>query len=221
MMSDNDSSSGPATGTDRLIEMLSKDARGRRRFEKILLRAVTFAVGIAAIVFFVLVQPRPDLELAARTARVLFKFIITVPLAIAMIGLLDRIGRPAAPLGPWPWLLGGIGAMLAVGVGAELALLPPEEWATSLIGTNARYCMLFIPLIAIGPLFCFIVALRQGMPTHPGLAGAAAGIASGAIAAAFYASHCPDDSPLFVATWYTLATCIVAACGYAAGRRFL
>jgi hypothetical protein len=36
-----------------------------------------------------------------------------------------------------------------------------------------------------------------------------------------YAAHCSDDSPLFVATWYTLATALVAAIGALAGARFL
>ena len=36
--------------------------------------------------------------------------------------------------------------------------------------------------------------------------------------AAFYAAHCPDDSPLFVAAWYSLAVALVAAVGAATGR---
>ncbi|WP_246191351.1 NrsF family protein [Aureimonas leprariae] len=221
MNAENDGSPRPAMGTDRLIEILAKDAGVRTRFGGTILKAAAFGVIAAAAFYLAMLHPRPDLETVVRTTRVLFKFIVTVPLAVATIGLLDRIGRPAAPLGIWPWLLGGVGAVLAVGVGIELAMLPPAEWATRLVGTNARYCLLFIPLIAIGPLVCFIAALRQGMPTRPGLAGAAAGVASAAIAAALYATHCPDDSPLFVATWYTLATGIVATCGYFAGRRFL
>jgi len=45
-----------------------------------------------------------------------------------------------------------------------------------------------------------------------------AGLFSGAVAAAIYAAHCPDDSPLFVALWYSLAIAIVAAAGGIAGR---
>ena len=37
--------------------------------------------------------------------------------------------------------------------------------------------------------------------------------------ATLYASHCTDDSPLFVATWYTIATALVAAVGALAGSR--
>jgi hypothetical protein len=81
--------------------------------------------------------------------------------------------------------------------------------------------MMFIPVLALAPLTAFMIALRNGAPDNPGLSGAVAGLASGAIAAAIYAWHCTDDSPLFVATWYTLAIAIVTAVGYFAGRRLL
>jgi hypothetical protein len=48
-----------------------------------------------------------------------------------------------------------------------------------------------------------------------------AGLVAAGIAATFYAAHCPDDSPFFVATWYTLATGIVVLIGTLAGRRWL
>ena len=53
------------------------------------------------------------------------------------------------------------------------------------------------------------------------MTGALAGAASAGVAALLYASHCPDDSPLFVATWYPLATLICVAVGALAGRWFL
>jgi hypothetical protein len=36
-----------------------------------------------------------------------------------------------------------------------------------------------------------------------------------------YASHCTDDSPLFVATWYTIATALMATIGALVGSRVL
>ena len=83
------------------------------------------------------------------------------------------------------------------------------------------FCMRMIPLLAAPMLAALIVALRAGAPLHPALTGALAGAASAGVAALLYASHCPDDSPLFVATWYPLATLICAAAGALAGRRFL
>jgi hypothetical protein len=83
------------------------------------------------------------------------------------------------------------------------------------------FCMRMIPLLAAPMLAALIVALRAGAPMHPALTGALAGAATAGIAALLYASHCPDDSPLFVATWYPLATLICAAVGALAGWRFL
>ena len=42
-----------------------------------------------------------------------------------------------------------------------------------------------------------------------------------ACGATLYAFHCFDDSPLFVATWYSLAAIPVVAVGALAGYRFL
>jgi hypothetical protein len=88
-------------------------------------------------------------------------------------------------------------------------------------GTNAIFCLKSIPFLAAAPLVAVLLALRQGAPEHPALAGAAAGLFAGAIGAACYATHCPDDSPVFVAAWYTLGIGIVAAIGAAAGSRLL
>jgi hypothetical protein len=81
--------------------------------------------------------------------------------------------------------------------------------------------MTIIPMLAIGPLGVFILALRNGAPFSPGLSGAVAGLAAGSIATTFYAMNCFDDSPLFVVTWYPLALGGVVLAGNLAGRRFL
>jgi len=216
-----DEKSESMMSTNRLIELLAQDATVRTRFGSFLLKATVGAIMLAAAAFLSTLPPRQDLDLVYNTVRFLFKFAVTLPLAIAVIGLLDRIARPGAPLGPWPWLLGLPIAVLATGVLFELALFPASEWPTRLVGQNAIYCLLFIPLIAMGPLACFIVTLRRGAPSNRGLAGATAGVAASAVAAILYAFHCPDDSPLFVATWYTVATGIVGTVGYTAGLRFL
>jgi hypothetical protein len=78
---------------------------------------------------------------------------------------------------------------------------------------------MMVPLLAILPLAASIYSLRRAAPAHPAQAGAVAGLASGALAAAIYALHCTDDSPLFVGVWYTLAVLIVSAVGALAASR--
>ena len=51
--------------------------------------------------------------------------------------------------------------------------------------------------------------------------GAIAGLVSAGLAATLYAAHCSDDSPLFVVTWYTIATALVTAVGALVGSKVL
>jgi hypothetical protein len=88
---------------------------------------------------------------------------------------------------------------------------------TRLVGSNSRVCLTAIPLMSLPLLAAALIGLRHGAPTRPALAGAIAGLLSAGLAATLYASHCTDDSPLFVATWYTLATALVTAIGALAG----
>ena len=71
------------------------------------------------------------------------------------------------------------------------------------------------------PLGALLIALRAGAPQSPAMAGAVAGLLAGALSAALYATHCPDDSPLFVALWYTLAVGLVTLTGALLGHRVL
>src|SRR6267378_973128 len=73
-----------------------------------------------------------------------------------------------------------------------------------------------LPLLAAA-----LIGLRHGAPTRPAVTGAIAGLLSAGLAATLYASHCTDDSPLFVAAWYTIATALVTAIGALAGSRVL
>jgi len=63
-----------------------------------------------------------------------------------------------------------------------------------------------------------LIVLRAGAVTAPGWAGLASGLAAAALAAAIYAVHCNEDSPLFVAAWYGLAVMLVGGLGAILGR---
>ena len=82
-------------------------------------------------------------------------------------------------------------------------------------------CLTAIPLLAMAPLVAALSMMRSGAPASPALAGAAAGLLAAAAGATLYAFHCFDDSPLFVMTWYVLATIPVVVLGAIAGHRLL
>jgi hypothetical protein len=81
--------------------------------------------------------------------------------------------------------------------------------------------MTAVPLMSLPLLAASLIGLRHGAPARPAVAGAMAGLLSAGLAATLYASHCTDDSPLFVATWYSISTALVTALGALIGSRVL
>ncbi|TSD89382.1 DUF1109 family protein [Mycobacterium sp. KBS0706] len=207
--------------TDDLITALAQDAPIRWPLGRAVAAAMAGGAVVAGVIFFAGIGVRPDVMQAVETVRYLFKFIVTLALAVTATGLILHLARPGVPLGAWRWALLAAPVLLAVSVALEMMAMPMSTWGTRWIGTNAPWCLTLIPLMALGPLALMLLALRQGAPRRPGLAGAVAGLVASGIAATFYAAHCPDDSPFFVATWYTLATGIVVLIGTLAGRRWL
>jgi hypothetical protein len=205
--------------TERLIKTLSLDARRSAPMARAWTIALAAAVAAAAAIFFTLIGPRSDIASAAETWRFLFKFVVTLALFGTGLFAIAALARPGATSRQRLAALLLAPALLVFAVAVELAVLPAGQIGPRLVGNNALLCLTFIPLIGIGPLAAFLLALRHGAPDAPGLAGAVAGLAAGGLAATFYAAHCTDDSPLFVATWYPLAVLLLAAAGAAAARR--
>jgi len=207
--------------TEQLINAMVNDAEPRRSFLRSFLYAIALGIAVDGLIFFTAVGPRPDIAAAAETWRFLFKFVVTLSLAVPATMLAYRLAAPAM----WSRCrLGMLAVPLCLLIAAallELDLVPRSLWMVRLIGSNSVNCMTIIPLLALAPLACFLILLRDGAPRDPGLTGAIAGLAASAIAATFYALNCFDDSPLFVITWYPLAAAIVVVGGYFCGRRFL
>lgn len=206
--------------TNELISVLAADTRPPAApISSIWWTAAGIAISLAAVAFFAMLGPRSDIATAAETPRFLFKFVVTITLAASAFGCACALSRPgknwrkAIPyLAPAP-------ALLAIAFIVELFLLPSDTWSDKLVGRNSAVCLTYITLIGIGPLVIFLRALRHGAPTSPALAGAVAGLLAGGIAATFYAAQCTDDSPLFVATWYTIAIAGLAILGAVCASR--
>lgn len=207
--------------TNELIDVLAADTRPpAAALSTVWAAAAGTAIALAAAAFFAMLGPRSDLAAAAETSRFLFKFVFTITLAASAFGCARTLSRPGENWRKAIPYLASAPALLAIAVIVELYLLPSDTWPATLVGTNNVVCLTYITLIGIGPLAIFLRALRHGAPTRPALAGAVAGLLAGAIAATFYAAQCTDDSPLFVATWYTIALAGLAILGAAGASHF-
>ncbi|MDX3926336.1 MAG: NrsF family protein [Shinella sp.] len=207
--------------TDDLITLMTQDAPVGMRYGRALAIALGAGIVVSALLLVATVGLRHNMASVFETARVLFKIAVTLVFAALATRLAMRIGRPGAETRLPARLLTVPVVMISAAVILELFALPADTWRANLVGRNALFCLFFVPVLSLAPLTGLFWALKKGAPQNPTAAGAAAGLAAGAIAAAIYAWHCPDDSPLFLATWYTIAIAGATAAGALLGRRLL
>lgn len=207
--------------TEELISALATDDTHAPAPGFALWRGIVISVPLAAALFFIVLGPRPDIGSALQTIRFDFKFVfaLTVVLSTALVAV--SFVSPAEKSKKKWWLLALAPLLLTVAIGFELMSTAPDQWYALWIGHNAVLCMVCIPLLSLMPLFVLLFALRSGAPSHPAYAGALAGLMAGGLGAMFYAAHCPDDSPLFVATWYVIALIMLSSLGAVLGSRIL
>ena len=211
--------------TEQLVAALVADRRPAvRPFGRSTGRSVGTAIaagGIASLVVFALAfGPRVDLAAAFTTWRFDLKLVLVLVALLAALSGCIAMARPIAARSLWRRALPLV-LLAAAALVIELVVLPRTSWATRLVGSNSMVCLTAIPLFALAPLAGLIVALRRSAPSSPTRAGAMAGALAATVAAAIYAFHCFDDSPLFVLTWYPLAALPVIALGALAGNRLL
>lgn len=176
---------------------------------------------LSAAGFWLVLGPRGDIAAAVGTVRFDIKIVEVILLAVTAFAVVLQIGRPVPVRGWRVVALIAAPALLFATVVAELFAVPSSQWLVRLIGTNSRVCLTAIPLMSLPLLAAFMVVLRRGAPASGVVAGAVAGLAASGLAAVLYATHCPDDSPLFVAVWYPIAIGGVSVVGALVGRVLL
>ncbi len=208
--------------TDQLIRTLAADNDHRARpVGSMLARALLCALPIAVAIFFAMLGVRPDIRTAMHNPFFDFKFVVTLSLAITAVIVGLHLSRPDASPRRWIWLLLIPLVLIGCGIISEMMMPQSRPWVVRLIGNNSRVCVMAIPALSLPLLAGALIGLRHGAPARPALSGALAGLLSAGLAATLYASHCTDNSPLFVVTWYSLAATLVAAVGALAGSRLL
>ncbi|WP_028166189.1 NrsF family protein [Bradyrhizobium elkanii] len=208
--------------TDQLIRTIAADNTQRAQpVGFVLMLALLAAAPISLLMFFTELGVRPDVMTAMHNPFFGLKFAVTLALAASAIAVSLHLSRPEASLRGFGWWLLVPAGLLVAGISGEMMMPQRAPMMTRLVGNNSRACLISIPLLSLPLLAAALFGLRHGAPARPAAAGAIAGLLAAGLAATLYASHCADDSPLFVATWYTIGTTLVAAIGALIGSKVL
>ena len=209
--------------TDDLIEALACDARpvpaggAARRI------ACCAGMGLAVTITVVALTLgfRPDLTGLYSDPAFLTRQAYTLSVAGFSALLLLRLGQPGAPL---RLPLAGLAVTLLVVLGAvilEISALGGAARLQAWLGQSWQSCTLNVGLIGLTATPFLFIAARRLAPAKPGLAGFAAGLVAGAVAASAYGLFCTENAVSFLASWYTLGILTTGAVGAIAGRYLL
>lgn len=209
--------------TDNLVSMLATGAGAVDA--KAVPRRTLLAVGSGTLIATVLLVAMLDLNPALARHALLPMFWVREAFcaALATGGLIAalRLARPGAPVaGLRPWLLAPLLALWVLAAAVLLAADPGER-AALVLGISWSECSYSIALLSIPVFIAVVSAMRSLAPTRLRLAGAAAGLASGATAAFVYTLHCPELEAPFIAVWYVLGMLIPTMLGACVGPRLL
>jgi hypothetical protein len=210
--------------TEELINTLVADHAAQPRPRPIghgLVMAIIGGLAISSALFSLTLGVRPDILSALSTWRFDLKLSANLVLVIAATWVALRLSSPTTkPLSAMRPLLVPALLLLAAAM-YELVAVPASAWPSRAMGVNGVMCLASIIFLSVLPLTATIYALRQGAPTSPTLMGAVGGLLAGALGATVFAMHCTNDSPLFVAIWYTLAIGLTAIVGLLVGQYVL
>lgn len=206
--------------TDDLIRALAVDTRPAAPTSALVLRGLVPALLTGLVLLLATLGPRADLGAVLHDPVSMMRFVLGLALGGLALRAMLQLARPGA---------GAAGLRAVAGVALVAAGLwlwawlktPPELRLMALVGKTMVACLVTIPLLSILPVTALLYALRNAAPTRPRMAGLAAGLAGGGFAAAVYATHCTEDSPVFFVTWYGLAIVLVTLTSAAIGQRVL
>jgi hypothetical protein len=132
-----------------------------------------------------------------------------------------RLARPGASLGWAPAALALPFALLWTGALFQLERAAPGERLGMWLGGTWPSCPVVIAALSIPTFLGLLWTMRTMAPTRLRLAGAAAGLTAGALAALIYSLHCPETTAAFVGTWYVLGIAAPTVVGALIGPRVL
>lgn len=205
--------------TEDLIRTLAADSTpvAPPALARLLLPAIALSLGLMVLILGL----RDDLVAVLTSPLSMMRFVLTIALAWASIRACRVMMRPEtgakAPL--WPQVMVAAVA-LSLWLWAYLQT-DPAALGMAIRGKTMVTCLVAIPVMSVAPVAALFLTLRHGATTTPTLTGALIGLAGGGAAAAIYALHCTEDSPLFYVTWYSTAILGVTLASAAIGTRVL
>jgi hypothetical protein len=198
-------------------------ASGRAARPRAITMRLTFGTALPAlavlVILLTLFTPTPHLAHGIRPTFVFTLFSALVLSVAAFIAALVLSGSDLSVRLSFVWLPAAL--ILAIGVAAELAFVPREIWIGRMAGAHPFECFASIFLLSLPILAGALWALRSGTPAHAHAAGACAGLLAGAVSAALFLVHCPENSLLYTLAWHVPAITLTAAIGAIAGGRLL
>lgn len=210
--------------TEELIALLATRAdqvpahTTQRRF------ALALGIGLptTALLMLMTMGLRADLVQAAVGWAFWLKLAFTACMAVGGLILAARLSRPGMKVG-FAWMAIAV-PLLAVWLAAAAAVLfagVPEQRLDMFLGSSWKSCPLNIAALSLPLLMATLWCVKDLAPTRLALAGAAAGLLSGALGALVYALHCTESAAPFIGIWYVIGITIPTVIGAAVGPRLL
>lgn len=207
--------------TDTLIEMLARNAGPfphavvSRRLSPAAMAGMAASACAAIMIFGAL----PAAMFA--TAVPWVKMAYSGSLALSAGWLTARLSRPTAPCARPRCATAAVMITMTVIGALSLWLEPSDARMAALLGRSWLSCPWNVLALSVPALAAVLWAVRGLAPTRPRATGFSAGLLAGSLGAFGYSLSCPEASPAFVATWYTLGIVLTGIVGAALGPRVL
>ncbi len=209
--------------TDDLIRALSMEVAAVPRMAMARQMALWLvpATGLSLLIMLFSIGVRPDLEAALGRPAIWVKFGIVLALGLAAMMAVTRASRPERNGTPWLVTFGALAAVAAALGIWQLTQIDTSRWMKIWLGGSSAECPFLIVMLAVPIFLAMLGVMRNCAPTNLRVAGAAAGLLAGGIAALVYSLHCGEAAIIFVATWYVGGIALVGAIGALIGPRVL
>ncbi|OTP66388.1 DUF1109 domain-containing protein [Caballeronia sordidicola] len=153
----------------------------------------------------------------------LFWIKVAFPLAVvgASLSIVMRVSRPGADA-TMAWIALAIPLALVWAVALVVIVAAPATLRLQLVlGNTWQVCTMNIAVLSVPTFIAVFWAMKGLAPTQPVIAGAAAGLLSGAQAVLVYMLYCVEMTVPFWGVWYVLGMLVPTVVGAVLGPRLL